>query len=133
MVTHEHVRTIFEGPGRGDMASFWPHVDPNVDWTVKGTFCKISGHYKSAAAFHEGTKLLSSTWDGPLYLVVQNIIVDGNQAAVELKAENTKTKDGKPFPNEYTWILGFNDEGKIVTVRAYMDTDLVTRVIENNS
>lgn len=57
-----------------------------------------------------------------MHLVVQNIIVDGNQAAVELKAVNTKTKDGEPFPNEYSWILGFNDEGKIITVRAYMDT-----------
>ncbi|KAH7110161.1 hypothetical protein EDB81DRAFT_873887 [Dactylonectria macrodidyma] len=133
MVTHEHVRTIFDSVASGDMVSFWPHVDPNVDWTVKGTFCKISGRYKSAAAFQEGTKPLSSTWAGPLHLVVQNIIVDGNQAAVELKAVNTKTKDGEPFPNEYSWILGFNDEGKIITVRAYMDTDLVTRVIERNS
>lgn len=37
MVTHEHVRNIFAGPSKGDMASFWPHVEPNVDWTVKGT------------------------------------------------------------------------------------------------
>jgi ketosteroid isomerase-like protein len=65
---------------------------------------------------------LSSTWAGPLHLVVQNIIIEGNQAAVELKAVNTKTKSGDPFPNEYTWVLGFSDNGKIATVRAYMDT-----------
>lgn len=87
-----------------------------------GAHCKISGHYKSVAEFQQGTRPLSSTWAGPLHLVVQNIIVDGNQAAVELKAVDTTTKSGDPFPNEYTWVLGFNDNGKIATVRAYMDT-----------
>ncbi|KAF5642464.1 uncharacterized protein FTJAE_3621 [Fusarium tjaetaba] len=132
MVTHEHVRNIFAGPSKGDMASFWPHVEPNVDWTVKGAHCKVSGRYKSIEEFQQGTRALSSTWAGPLHLVVQNIIIEGNQAAVELKAVNTQTKSGDPFPNEYTWVLGFNDNGKIATVRAYMDTDLVTRVIEKN-
>ncbi|EEU37578.1 uncharacterized protein NECHADRAFT_87460 [Fusarium vanettenii 77-13-4] len=119
MVSADHIRAIFEPIARGDMASFWPHVEPDVDWTVK--------------EFQQGTRPLSSTWAGPLHLVVQNIIVDGNQAAVELKAVDTTTKSGDPFPNEYTWVLGFNDNGKIATVRAYMDTDLVTRVIEKNS
>ncbi|KAI1046443.1 hypothetical protein LB505_013141 [Fusarium chuoi] len=150
MVTHEHVRNIFAGPSKGDMASFWPHVEPNVDWTVKGTapqghnfcsilahhitgtHCEVSGRYRSIEEFQQGTRALSSTWAGPLHLVVQNIIIEGNQAAVELKAVNTETKSGDPFPNEYTWVLGFNDSGKIATVRAYMDTDLVTRVIKKN-
>ncbi|KAF5675987.1 hypothetical protein FCIRC_7218 [Fusarium circinatum] len=132
MVTHEHVRNIFAGLGKGDMASFWPHVEPNVDWTVKGAHCKIAGRYRSIEEFQQGTRALSSTWAGPLHLVVQNIIIEGNQAAVELKAVDTKTKSGDAFPNEYTWVLGFNDSGKIATVRAYMDTDLVTRVIEKN-
>ncbi|KAF7552180.1 hypothetical protein G7Z17_g4503 [Cylindrodendrum hubeiense] len=131
MVSADQIKAIFEPISQGDMTTFWPHVAEDVDWTVKGT-CQISGHYKSIKEFQQGTKALSSTWAGPLHLVVQNIIVDGNQAAVELKAVNTKTKSGEPFPNEYTWILSFNEEGKIATVRAYMDTHLVTHVIKAN-
>lgn len=56
---------------------------------------------------------------------MQNIIIEGNQAAVELKVADTKMKSGDPFPNEYTWVVGFNDKGKIATVRAYMDTYVV--------
>jgi hypothetical protein len=89
---------------------------------ITGAHCQIAGHYKSIEEFQQGTRALSSTWAGPLHLVVQNIIIEGNQAAVELKAVDTKTKNGDPFPNEYTWVLGFNDSGKIATVRAYMDT-----------
>ncbi|KAF4865024.1 hypothetical protein CGCSCA1_v014051 [Colletotrichum siamense] len=131
MVTENEITTMFEPLARGDMASFLANIEPDVDWTVKGVHCKISGHYKSLAAFQEGTKPLSATWAGPLHLEVQNIIVSGNQAAVELKAVKTRIKNGQPFPNEYTWILGFNDKGKVATVRAYMDTDLVTRVIDS--
>lgn len=36
MVTADHIRAIFEPIAKGDMASFWPHVEPDVDWTVKG-------------------------------------------------------------------------------------------------
>ncbi|KAF3797467.1 hypothetical protein GCG54_00005221 [Colletotrichum gloeosporioides] len=118
MVTENEITTMFEPLARGDMASFLANIEPDVDWTVK-------------AAFQEGTKPLSATWAGPLHLEVQNIIVSGNQAAVELKAVKTRIKNGQPFPNEYTWILGFNEKGKVATVRAYMDTDLVTRVIDS--
>lgn len=87
-----------------------------------GTHCKISGHYKSASEFHKGTAALSSTWATPLKLVVQNIIASGNQAVVELKAVDVKCKNGLAFTNEYAWVLEFNDQNKIVKVRAYMDT-----------
>jgi ketosteroid isomerase-like protein len=92
---------------------------------VIGTYCPISGRYDSKAAFHEGTKALSSTWASPLKLKIQNIISDGRQAAVEMKAVDTKCKNGLPFTNEYTWVCEFNDENKIVAIRAYMDTWVV--------
>lgn len=61
---------------------------------VIGTYCPISGRYDSKAAFQEGTKTLSSTWASPLKLKIQNIISDGRQAAVEMKAVDTKCKNG---------------------------------------
>jgi hypothetical protein len=32
----------------------------------------------------------------------------------------------------YCWIVRFNKDGKIDPVRAYLDTDLLTRAIEEN-
>ncbi|KAF4548399.1 Hypothetical protein D9617_28g065050 [Elsinoe fawcettii] len=151
MPTEAEVRAIFAPIERGDMPSFFENIRPDVDWTVKGedlpqkhgdatitanlcegTFCKISGHYQSLQEFHTGTKALSSTWASPLKLVVQNVIASGNQAAVELKAVDTSCKNGLPFTNEYSWVLQFDQNNKIKVVRAYMDTDLVTRAIEQN-
>lgn len=95
---------------------------PLLTRLMAGTFCPISGHYHSKAEFHEGIKALSSTWASPLKLEIQNIICDGRQAAVEMKAVDTKCKNGLPFTNEYTWVCEFNDQNKIVKIRAYMDT-----------
>jgi len=43
------IRTIFKGLEQGDGASFFEHVDDNVDWIVEGTHA-LAGHYKSKSA-----------------------------------------------------------------------------------
>ncbi|KAJ4351119.1 uncharacterized protein N0V89_006458 [Didymosphaeria variabile] len=133
MPTKEEITAIFDLIGSGQKDAFFENVDDNVDWTVKGTYCPIAGNYKSKQAFHDGTHALSSTWATPLKLVVQDIITDGkNKAAVQLKAEGVECKNGLKFPNEYVWVCHFNDRNKIVKVDAFMDTDLVTRAIQQN-
>ncbi|KAK4936726.1 hypothetical protein LTR10_022450 [Elasticomyces elasticus] len=122
MASKQDIEAIFDNFAKGDLGAFFSHIDPNVDWTVKGTYCPISGHYNSAKAFQEGTAALSKTWAVPLKLVVQDILVEGNQAAVELKAVDVHCKNGLPFTNEYVWLVTFGDNKKIVKVRAYMDT-----------
>ncbi|KAL6704164.1 hypothetical protein ACN47E_008724 [Coniothyrium glycines] len=133
MPTLEKIHAIFDLIGTGQTQAFFENIDDNVDWTVKGTFCPISGHYKSKKAFHEGTHALSSTWATPLKLVVQDIIHDGkNKVAVELKAVDVECKNGLKFTNEYVWVCHFNDQDKIIKLNAFMDTDLVTKAIEQN-
>ncbi|KAL4894497.1 hypothetical protein BDV59DRAFT_200841 [Aspergillus ambiguus] len=132
MPTTEQVRAMFAPLERGEGPAFFQNVVDDVDWVLKGTFCEVSGHYHSKAEFNAGIKALSATWAGPLKLAVQNVICDGRQAAVELKAVDMVCKNGLPFSNEYTWICEFNDDNKIIKVRAYMDTDLVTRCIREN-
>ncbi|KAJ4319009.1 hypothetical protein N0V94_004146 [Neodidymelliopsis sp. IMI 364377] len=123
MPSLEKIRAIFDLIGSGQTQAFFENIDDDVDWTVKGTYCPISGNYKSKQAFHEGTRALSSTWATPLSLVVQDIIHDGaNKAAVELKAVGVECKDGTKFTNEYVWVCHFNDQDKIVKINAFMDT-----------
>ncbi|PLB47651.1 hypothetical protein P170DRAFT_476334 [Aspergillus steynii IBT 23096] len=132
MPTTEQVRAIFASFEEGNAPSFFQHVVDDVDWEVKGTFCPIAGRYKSKAEFHEGTKSLSSTWASPLKLQVRNVICDGHQAVVEMRAMDTKCWNGLPFTNEYAWVCEFNDQNQIIRIRAYMDTDLVCRAIREN-
>ena len=63
-------------------------------------------------------------------LQLQSVLVNGDVAAVELKADAT-AKNGLPFKNEYCWVCRFEGE-KIVEVRAYLDSALVKKVLEEN-
>jgi ketosteroid isomerase-like protein len=63
-------------------------------------------------------------------LRVTNILVEGDGAAVEMESLSTAL-NGKPFDNRYCWIVHFSDE-TIVEVRAYLDSALVQRLIEEN-
>ena len=94
-----------------------------------------------------------------MVLKVQNIIVDGKWAVVELAAENAIAKQGWVFDNKYCWICRFDKvhgighrrlccrpggtsssqisaskglnllQDAIVEARAYLDSAMVARLI----
>lgn len=39
---------------------------------------------------------------------------------------------GKKYENEYCWIVGFDKEGRIESVRAYLDTAQLRDALEGN-
>ena len=63
-------------------------------------------------------------------LRVTNILVDGDSAAVEMESLSTAL-NGKRFDNRYCWVVYFSN-GTIVEVRAYLDSALVQRLIDEN-
>lgn len=52
------------------------------------------------------------------------ILADGDHVVVEHTGRNA-TPDGRPYENNYCWVLTFRDD-LISEVREYMDTELVT-------
>jgi uncharacterized protein len=129
-ITAAYVREIFQGLEEGDGASFFDHVDDKVDWIVEGTH-PLAGHYYSKAAFIEGTfAKLSKVLPGGAQLHVENLLVSGDNAVVELHSLAT-AKNGLRFDNRYCWVLHFTDK-TIDVVRAYLDSAMVTRLFEEN-
>jgi ketosteroid isomerase-like protein len=129
-ITHESVREIFKGLENGDGSAFFQHVADNVDWTVMGTH-PLAGHYLSKKAFIEGTfAKLGKVLPNGAELHTENVIVEGDQAVVELHSLAT-AKNGMRFDNRYCWVVYFQD-GLIVRVRAYLDSTMVARLFEEN-
>lgn len=129
-ITSSRVREIFTGLESGDGAAFFEHVANNVDWTVEGTH-PLAGHYFSKEAFIEGTfAKLAKVLPQGAELQVEHVIVQDDQAAVELRSLAT-AKNGMRFDNRYCWVVYFQ-AGKIVRVRAYLDSAMVTRLFEEN-
>jgi ketosteroid isomerase-like protein len=129
-ITSESVREIFRGLENGDGAAFFEHVADNVDWVVEGTH-PLAGHYLSKKAFIEGTfTKLGKVLPQGAQLHIENVIVQDNQAVVELHSLAT-AKNGMRFDNRYCWVVYFKG-GVIARVRAYLDSAMVARLFEEN-
>ena len=129
-ITADRVREIFKGLQSGDGAAFFDHVADNVDWTVEGTH-PLAGHYLSKKAFIDGTfAKLAKVLPQGTELYVENILVSGDWAVVELHSLAT-AKNGLRFDNRYCWVCRFAGS-KIVEVRAYLDSALVARLFQEN-
>jgi uncharacterized protein len=129
-ITPDSVRNIFKGLESGDGAAFFEHVADNVDWIVEGTH-PLAGHYLSKKAFIAGTfAKLGQVLPQGAQLHVENLIVNDDEAAVELHSLAT-AKNGMRFDNRYCWVVYFRD-AVIVRVRAYLDSAMVARLFEEN-
>ena len=129
-VSPEEVRKLFRGLENGDGAAFFAHVADDVDWTVEGTH-PLAGHYHSKTEFQQHTfAKLHKVLPGGAQLHVTSLITSGDWAVVELQSMAV-AKNGLRFDNRYCWVVRFAG-GKIVEVRAYLDSALVQRLFDEN-
>jgi ketosteroid isomerase-like protein len=129
-VQAKYVKSLFANLEDGKSGAFFEHVADDVNWTVMGTH-PLAGSYHTKANFlaHTFARLDKILKEG-VVLRVTNILVDGDSAAVELESLSTAL-NGKPFDNTYCWMVHFS-HGTIVEVRAYLDSALVQRLIDEN-
>jgi uncharacterized protein len=129
-VQADYVRELFANLENGRGEVFFDHVAEDVNWTVMGTH-PLAGTYHTKDDFlaHTFARLDKVLKDG-VVLRVTSLLVAGDTAAVELESLSTAL-NGKRFDNRYCWITRFSN-GTIVEVRAYLDSALVQRVIDEN-
>ena len=124
------VRELFKSLEMGDGAAFFTHVAEDVDWIVQGTH-PLAGHYRSKSDFLAHTfEKLGKVLPQGTQLHVTNALVSGDWAIVELASLAT-AKNGLRFDNKYCWVIRFAG-GKIVEVRAYLDSAMVQRLFDEN-
>ena len=124
------IREIFKKLESGDGAAFFTHVAEDVDWIVQGTH-PLAGHYRSKSDFLAHTfQKLGKVLPQGTQLHVTNVLVSGDWAIVELASLAT-AKNGLRFDNKYCWVIRFVG-GKIVEVRAYLDSAMVQRLFDQN-
>ena len=129
-MTKQDVLALFAHLAHGDGARFFERVADDVDWTVMGTH-PLAGRYRSKADFLAGTfnKLALVLPEGA-ELSVENVLLDGDWAIVELRSHAT-AKNGMRFDNHYCWLCRFAGQ-TIVEVRAYLDSWLVNELFQEN-
>lgn len=127
-VNRATIREAFEHWEHGDSAPFFALVAADVRWTVIGT-TDISGTFEGKRAFIErAAGKLTAHFDGPLTATIVDIGADGDKVYLQWKGSARSTM-GLPYDQTYCWVLTFRD-GKVVEAVAYLDTDLVNRVLQ---
>jgi len=133
--TSESVHNLFSQLAKQEtQKNFFDSVADNVNWWLVG-HTQMSGTYNSKQAFLDATieVLNKKVLGGPLLMRITNVAVGGDYATVELEAIDAKCKNGMTYDMRYCWVVRFGKEsGLIEEVRAYIDTDLLSRAIEQN-
>jgi len=129
-INADTVRRMFTHLESGSGDKFFEHVADDVDWTVEGTH-PLAGRYLSKADFYAHTfARLNKILPGGTQLRVENVLTENDWAVVELRS-HAVAKSGMRFDNRYCWVMRFKDE-MIVEVRAYLDSALVQKLINEN-
>ena len=130
MISKDYVEELFRFLEIGENDKFFVKVSDNVNWTVMGTH-PLAGTYKTKKDFIINTfQRLNRVLKEGVILKVNNMLVNDNTAVVEMESLSTAI-NGKPFNNTYCWIVNF-ENGIIINVRAYVDSALVKRVLDEN-
>ena len=129
-VSKEYVENLINYLQIGENEKFFEKVADNVNWTVMGTH-PLAGVYKTKQEFVYKTFIrLNKLLKEQIIFKVNNIIVQEDYAVVEMISLSTAL-NGMPFNNTYCWIVKFEKE-IIIEVRAYVDSALVQKVIDEN-
>ncbi|MCE5213332.1 MAG: ketosteroid isomerase [Methanobacterium sp.] len=129
-ISEQTVKNLFNYLEIGENERFFEHVADDVQWKVMGTH-PLAGTYHNKQDFISSTfQRLNKILEEGVVLKVTNILVKDNNAVVEMKSLSTAL-NRVPFNNTYCWILKF-ENNLIVEVRAYVDSALVQKVIDEN-
>ncbi|MGO9387925.1 MAG: nuclear transport factor 2 family protein [Methanobacterium sp.] len=129
-VSLKYVEDLFNYLQIGENGKFFEKVADNVNWTVMGTH-PLAGVYKNKQEFVYKTFIrLNKLLKEEIILKINNIIIQADNAVVEMISISTAL-NGMPFNNTYCWIVKF-ENGIIVNIRAYVDSALVQKIIDEN-
>lgn len=124
--TRAVVDRMLEAITKGDGEALMACLSPDLSFWMPGS-TEIHGAFESRDEFAKVSADVMGRLSEPIALTVQNIIVDGERAAVQAKG-SSRTKKGEPYNNTYCFIWRVQG-GLITEMTEYHDTDLVRRVL----
>lgn len=121
------VREAFRPWEEGDPGPFFDLIADDVRWTVIGS-TSVSGVYDSKQGLIDGAfGPLLDRFEGPLVTTFGDLGVDGDKVYLEFTSLAVTT-DGITYDQAYCWAMKMRD-GRIVEITAYLDTELLARVL----
>ena len=118
-------RELVDAMNRADTQWFLDnYADDVLVWTMGNTM--ISGKYTKdqVAAFADS---IFDSFPNGIKFTIHGIVAEGDTVAMETESYGDHVS-GKPYNNFYHMVVKFKD-GKIILLKEYLDTELVTDVL----
>lgn len=121
------MQEAFAGLAKGNGKPFVDLMADDFCWTIPGT-TKWSKTYRGKqAVLADLMKPLFAQFANQYTNIAQRILADGDYVVVECRG-NVTTKTGKPYANEYCYVIRMAD-GKMRELKEYLDTELVAAAL----
>jgi ketosteroid isomerase-like protein len=118
-------RELVEAINRGDTQWFMDnYAEDVVVWTTGNTL--ISGKYGKDQVEDFAGGIFEAFPDG-LVFTIHGMVAEGDSVAMETESEGIHAS-GKRYNNFYHMLVKVRD-GKIILLKEYLDTELVTEVL----
>ncbi len=124
-VNKERVRRFFAAMSAGDVAALIDaYDDEGAVWTsghtlISGTFPKVR--------IREAAGRIFEAFPSGIEFVIHAMTAEGDRVAVEAESRGLHIS-GKRYNNLYHFLFRFRD-GRVLSLREYMDTEMVTDVL----
>lgn len=116
--------------GVSDQDSFYSILAEDVEWTVARADAPAT--YTSRAEFlRDGAGPIVSRLTGPIRAQVHELITEGDVVVARWRGTATAL-DGRPYVNEYAWVMTMRDE-RVVRVTAYLDLVALQELLDRVS
>lgn len=122
------IRQAFESWEKGDQSPFFDLIDDDVTWTVIGT-TQASGVFRSKQALIDNAfGPLLARLDGPLKVSFVDLASDQDKVFLQFTSSG-RSRTGVAYDQSYCFAMLMNG-ARIVEITAYLDTDVLRRVME---
>lgn len=112
------VSEFFRQVSNGNMQKAFELVDDQVNWWIPGTL-PFSGT-KTKEQYFQVVSAIQKGFPAGFSIIVSSLIAEGNKVAAEAESSG-KHVNGKDYNNKYHFLFEVED-GKIISVKEYMDT-----------
>ena len=111
---------VMKAISEGDSASLFGMYAPNARFWQVGRRLSTSGWHDMEATGRIAAKVFSRMAGPPNFTIV-SVTAEGDRVAVEAES-HTRLVDGRPYENQYHFLLRFDADGKVIEFKEYLDT-----------
>jgi uncharacterized protein len=119
---------IFSETAKGNGRPFVDALAEDVRWTIIGSTPWSRTYVGRAAVIEDLLRPLGRQLGGASIIRAHRLIAEDDHVVVQATGHNTTTS-GKPYENQYCWVVRMRD-GKMIELVEYADTQLIASALE---